>query len=46
MAKEKDKQQEQEQQQTTLFQSQSSEVAYLHSENRFLYDGSLFFFFF
>lgn len=26
--------------------SQSSEVAYLHSENRFLYDGSLFFLFF
>ena len=25
--------------------SQSSEVAYLRSENRFLYDGSLFFFF-
>lgn len=25
--------------------SQSSEVAYLHSENRFLYDGGFFFFF-
>lgn len=31
---------------TNTVQSQSSEVAYLHSENRFLYDGSLFFSFF